>query len=779
MGRCILERIVACGTRGWGPFGMLVKAYIALVLCGIAQGQKGQQHVGMYSPQQSVPQRAALSLNTPFSGPTVGLADAHVFEQKGSEGYSAPLADSLDPASRQRILQLIEDIHNPGSQGSKRQYKQYTGHVEGLFAPGGPISQTFFPNPSADVQQPKKWGRVAETSGPDPLLPDEAIPILGPINASPQPLDNMPSQAEPSKFRQTDGILRDSLPGERDTPSSPSEPDQNALQTEISRSSPPQDMEPPATDNEPDQATPNVSMAEFFCSRAAEDKPTEPEGTLTSFESLSPMKQGAILQARQEGHSEEYIQSLMGALRRGDDGVTWRLLFDATEDNTPTGGQRTQSVQAFCAGKAFGGYSDPNNIRCYYTCNGFGGGSYSCCYNNQCYFPSFLIFPFGWCGACPIRPPPPPRPPPRSPPPKPPPQSPPPPPPRSPPPRPPPPSPPPRPSPPRRPPPPFVIPPPRSPPPPSPKPPPPAFPPPTCTLNYTEVSAFPEPSCINPLSHAVTIIDYLRPPGSKAVPCQWYPADIGIALNATDLRPCTSPIFAAPCQSLKNFLYIVYLVIDTTVGPMRTGEFLTTLGLNDLTYLYQSLYIINLSTNRGRGQPTPQPFLSKLKYVYGDVVIQDDNFKTNTQSVPPPVITGLPGLVSLRYARTLIITGTGMRDMSSFSGMKCTQQSVLLNYNLYLQSLTGLENLDTFYLLPEITNKTVLLSFGNALTSPSAFRPVARASGCPGSGFSIPAQELAFVVPDGCIYLDGGLTPPLLNLTSFCQFISGILPQCR
>lgn len=58
-----------------------------------------------------------------------------------------------------------------------------------------------------------------------------------------------------------------------------------------------------------------------------------------------------VPQARSEGYSEEYIQSLTEMLRRGDDGVTWRVMFDNLGADASPGAQRTQTIANFCVGK--------------------------------------------------------------------------------------------------------------------------------------------------------------------------------------------------------------------------------------------------------------------------------------------------------------------------------------------------------------------------------------------------------------------------------------------
>lgn len=229
------------------------------------------------------------------------------------------------------------------------------------------------------------------------------------------------------------------------------------------------------------------------------------------------------------------------------------------------------------------------------------------------------------------------------------------------------------------------------------------------------------------------------------------------------LRPCTKNAFQAVCKSLVQELYIVYLNPSTSVGPARTGEFLTALGLNDITHHLKNVNIYALNVSRTSDMSV---FLPRLKYVYGTLDVHDYN---RERGYTFSYISQLPGLVSLQYAGNLLLTSTSFVDMTSFAGLKCLNQTLALASNPRLTSLTGLEALDTFWSPAGTDNdKIVFGAVSNQLSSPNAFRPVARAAGCPSAGFSIPDQQNTYVIVDGC--------PPstiITSLTGLCKYISG------
>lgn len=284
------------------------------------------------------------------------------------------------------------------------------------------------------------------------------------------------------------------------------------------------------------------------------------------------------------------------------------------------------------------------------------------------------------------------------------------------------------------------------------------------------------PSCIslkllfcaacNSGTNGITVFDFLTPRTSTATPCLWWPANYTTVIRnvpQSSWRPCTRNAFQAVCKSLVQDLFIVYTNPTASVGPARTGEFLTALGLNDITHHVKNVYIYALNVSRPSAMAV---FLPSLKYVYGKVDVHDFNRERGN---PFSYITQLPGLVSLQYVGILMITRTAFVDMASFSGLKCLNQTLVLDTNAQLTTLAGLESLDTFY-SPAGTapNLIVFGAISNQLSSPDAFRPVIRAAGCPAAGFVIPDQQLTYILVDGCPE-----TSIIQSLTQLCNYISG------
>jgi hypothetical protein len=130
--------------------------------------------------------------------------------------------------------------------------------------------------------------------------------------------------------------------------------------------------------------------------------------------------------------------------------------------------------------------------------------------------------------------------------------------------------------------------------------------------------------------------------------------------------------------------------------------------------------------------------------VIGDLVLRDVYTDTRQQ----PLYTSLP-LKNVQAATSLEVTQTGLRDMSSFSGLKCLTRSLSLSNNLALTSLAGLQNL-----LAVNTEGpqgfAVFVSDSNPLlVAPSGFVPATRFAGCPGSGAPLAPDSIYVSVP-GC-----------------------------
>eukprot|EP00884_Botryococcus_braunii_P022113 jgi/Botrbrau1/8586/Bobra.0380s0008.2 len=215
-----------------------------------------------------------------------------------------------------------------------------------------------------------------------------------------------------------------------------------------------------------------------------------------------------------------------------------------------------------------------------------------------------------------------------------------------------------------------------SPPPPVPPPPPPPLPPPPPpALPAACVMETPPPTLQGCPAPSIAVYDYLLPAGTPAckfsVPAKLDPTDPGLV-------PCTNKLFGIPtgngsvqevvCDYFVGDLYLGFYNLNG-LGPMRMGEGLAILGLNNLLLINGSLTIINFATSGGPGVTTP--FLPNLRTVTQNITILDINPRINR----PLFFSSLP-LQSVRIANVVIVS-FGLVDMTSFSGLRYVAGSAL------------------------------------------------------------------------------------------------------
>lgn len=78
----------------------------------------------------------------------------------------------------------------------------------------------------------------------------------------------------------------------------------------------------------------DLTRAQFFCGMANKREHAWGEVPQTSG-SLSPFKQAIVHQAVEAGHDGQYVAALLDMLRRGDDGITWRYMYDQVRRSLP------------------------------------------------------------------------------------------------------------------------------------------------------------------------------------------------------------------------------------------------------------------------------------------------------------------------------------------------------------------------------------------------------------------------------------------------------------
>eukprot|EP00884_Botryococcus_braunii_P016749 jgi/Botrbrau1/3758/Bobra.0363s0035.1 len=229
---------------------------------------------------------------------------------------------------------------------------------------------------------------------------------------------------------------------------------------------------------------------------------------------------------------------------------------------------------------------------------------------------------------------------------------------------------------------------------------------------------------------------------------------------------CTATLF--PGITCLTFHGILDLSVSNEVNASAATFFqprfdtaLQALGLGDLA----TIGLLSIFVNH-----SPFPIPVNLAPVFGTFLRDVNNLQVledgNTRTAPR--LVGLPGLVGLRrfvlqptywadYS-LLFISGTALRDMTSFSGLVQPPFAVRIYDNPQLSSLNGLQGLAT-WTSDESGPRTRIT--GNNLTDPSSVSALATLAGCPTT--SLTGSTKIDVV---------GCAEPITTWTSFCGFIS-------
>jgi hypothetical protein len=185
---------------------------------------------------------------------------------------------------------------------------------------------------------------------------------------------------------------------------------------------------------------------------------------------------------------------------------------------------------------------------------------------------------------------------------------------------------------------------------------------------------------------------------------------------------------------------------------MRMGEGLAILGLNNLSFINGTLNVMSF----GSLQPvTSTPFLPALTTTFGLTVID-----YGVRVGQPHLFNSLP-FQSLKLTYALVLSSTGLLDMSSFSGLRCVGIVVLLN-NTALASLSGLENLRYIDRSNFFVNGSLIIKESPLLDGPAKFRPLSLAGGCGGP----PLPNLIDITVASC-------PTTITSFPQLCTFIAG------
>eukprot|EP00884_Botryococcus_braunii_P013599 jgi/Botrbrau1/2223/Bobra.101_2s0052.1 len=246
---------------------------------------------------------------------------------------------------------------------------------------------------------------------------------------------------------------------------------------------------------------------------------------------------------------------------------------------------------------------------------------------------------------------------------------------------------------------------------------PPSPPPPPAPLECSlPPSLFPDAlqSCGSPGS-VIFVVDYLNGSCSAGINS---PGAIG---------SCQSPLFGStPCQLLDASLALVYGVNNSVPEPAtQMGTFLTSLGLNSLQIIKESLVI-------------PTVLSAALTITANDVILPDLLSLEGSFELSPPVAgPNRPTFSSislqnlLRVGGTLKIQDQAFTNMTSFSSLKCVGGVVDLSLTMNLSSFAGFENLTSVgYLKPTTPPWFFQGSVDNAATGRAPLLPLRNVASC-------------------------------------------------
>jgi hypothetical protein len=257
---------------------------------------------------------------------------------------------------------------------------------------------------------------------------------------------------------------------------------------------------------------------------------------------------------------------------------------------------------------------------------------------------------------------------------------------------------------------------------------------------------------------SIIVFDYLQPLGVPS--CKWSNR-LTAQPNDTDLYNCAGYIFGfngtgLACDYFTGNLSLRFYNLQGPLGPMRMGENLAILGLNNITQIRGNLTIANYGSIGSVDMTTFLPYLFAVE----SVIIFDANVISRNR---PALFTSLP-LQSVRVANGISILGTGLTQMSTFSGLQCVRVVMQIVICPNLASLSGLDNL--LAINPFSPVAEILTIQGNPLLdAPSKFLPLSVAAGCgsnprPGAiNIAIPACPASIV-----------------TFTQLCSYIAGSAP---
>nr|AWI73731.1 polysaccharide associated protein [Botryococcus braunii] len=304
-----------------------------------------------------------------------------------------------------------------------------------------------------------------------------------------------------------------------------------------------------------------------------------------------------------------------------------------------------------------------------------------------------------------------------------------------------------------------------SPPPPPPQSPPPPSPPPPLPACNTPISPTTAPTC-GSLYGFLSIADNgdgtcsafrIEQTSATGTPTT-------VALNCNQLAfpgiaSCAS-IQSAVKITIRRTRSVAYIQPDI-------NKWLTNMGLNNV------IVIANALTVEVDHSPFPIPqfinpvFFTLLRQVEAVVAQECANCATSTNVGPAlPALASLAGLRAIQQFRgfkggvslgSLIIKGTALLDLTSFSGISCTPGFIQITNNARLGSFNGLEGARTFF-----NPGPTVFAQGNPLLNSQSVAPIRQLAQCP-SGNTSPLNSTVLIFTAVCVL-------PSWNV--YCTFVN-------
>eukprot|EP00884_Botryococcus_braunii_P020167 jgi/Botrbrau1/6834/Bobra.0153s0029.1 len=292
-----------------------------------------------------------------------------------------------------------------------------------------------------------------------------------------------------------------------------------------------------------------------------------------------------------------------------------------------------------------------------------------------------------------------------------------------------------------------------TPPPPPPQSPPPPSPPP------------PLPSCSSPISPTIaptcgSLYGFLSIVDNGDGTCSAFRIEQSTAggTQTTVALNCNQLAFpsVASCASIQSAVKISIRRIRT-VGYVQPdiNKWLTNMGLANV------IVIANALTVEVDHSPFPIPqfinpvFFTSLRQVEAVVAQECANCATSTNVGPAlPALASLAGLRAIQQFRgfkggvslgSLIIKGTALLDLTSFSGISCTPGFIQITNNARLGSFTGLESARTFF-----NPGPTVFTQGNPLLNSQAVAPIRQLAQCP-TGNASPLNSTVLIFTAVCV----------------------------